>query len=121
MIGQFFSLAWGVLSPISLVDSYSGGTLQQPRKPIAIWSPKAMPYSSGVCEYTGRSLPFFSVKQKECSGLIASRGHNVPSRDESSPCLDEVAQLNDGTKHDGMEDLFSRFHLLMIYVFTKVE
>ena len=38
-----------------------------------------------------------------------------------SPCLDEVVQLNDGTKHDGMATPFSQFHLLMISAFTTAE
>ena len=36
---------------------------------LAIWSPTALPSPSEVCDYIGRSLPFFSVKQKEMSGL----------------------------------------------------
>ena len=42
VIGRFVSLVWGVSSLISCADSYFCGALQQPRKPIAIWPPKAV-------------------------------------------------------------------------------
>ena len=86
VIGWIVSLVWGVPRsyPLSTaivapfnnhvrsypwVDSYCCGALQQPWKPIAIWSPKAMSYSSEVCDYIERSLPFLAWSGKSVQDL----------------------------------------------------
>ena len=50
------------------------------QRSLAIWSPTALPSSSEVYDYIGRSLPFSSVKQKEMPrGLQEALWHFVPS------------------------------------------
>ena len=88
---------------------------------LAIWSPTALPSPSEVCDYIGRSLPFFSVKQKEMSGLQEAFWHFVPSGRWETIMSRCSSSLNDGTKHGGMATLSSQLHLLMISAFTTIE
>ena len=57
---------------------------------LAIWSPMALPSPSEVCDYIGRSFPFFSVKQKEMSGLQEAFDISFLREGEGPSCLGVV-------------------------------
>ena len=55
----------------------------------------------------GESLTFFSVKQNEMLIAYSKPNEFGPLGNESPSCLDEIINMNDGPKHDGMAPLFS--------------